>query len=294
MNTILYQPLFSKLLNQPELLKLQTEQSILFNQNLSGKIRTLDLCRYFSNAGLYYLNHQAYSLRNKKLYFPHKSILAFFPHNFAAYGYIFNGILSPYLDDNIYWTTSRFLSNPKHNPWTHNINQDLQIIDINDLKKYLSLNQKIGIVPGGFYDATLTNHQEINCYISIGSIKYSIDYNYNYIPVFTFGEENFYYQYHKTKHFLSTIEEQILHKFNIPTIFPKDNLLISGKNKTLITMIGIPITCKDKTIKEIQNIIVQQITYLYQLSCKYFNNQSELKIHFQNNIKITKSTKLSI
>lgn len=281
MNTILYQPLISKLFNQPELLKLQTEQSTLFNKNLSGKIRTLNLSRYFGNTGLYYLNHQTYSLRNQKLCFPHKSILAFFPHNFAAYGYIFNGILSPYLDEDIYWTTSKFLSNPKHNPWTQNINQGLHIINVNDMKKYLYLNKKIGIVPGGFYDATLTQHQEINCYISIGSIKYSIDYEYNYIPVFTFGEENFYHQYYKTKHFLNTIEEQILHKFNIPTIFPKDNLLISGQNNTLITLIGKPINCNNNSITIVQNEIKKQITYLYNLSCKYFNNESKLKIHFQ-------------
>lgn len=282
MNTILYQPLISKLFNQPDLIKLQNEQSTLFNKNLSGKIRTLDLSRYINNVGLYYLNHESYSLRNQKLYLPHKSILAFYPHNFAAYGYIFNGILSPYLDNYIYWTTSKFLSNPKHYPLTHNINQDLQIINVNDIKKYLYLNKKIGIVPGGFYDTTLTNHKEINCYISIGSIKYSIDYEYNYIPVLTFGEENFYKKYYKSKDFLGIFEEKILHKLNIPTVLPKDNFLISGQNKTLITLIGIPIKCSNKDIRDIQNEIKKQINCLYKLSCKYFNNQSKLKIHLED------------
>lgn len=281
MNNILFQPFISNIFKQPSFLKLETEDYSLLNKNSASEIKKINLSRYFTNHGLYYLNHCSYYVKNQKIFFPHKSILAYYPHNFCAYGYILNGILSPYLDDDIHWATSRFLSNQKNYPWTNSLNKDLHICNVENLKEYLILNRKIGIVPGGFYDATLTNYNKINCYISIGSIKYSIDYGYNYIPVFTFGEENFYSKYYRSKDFLYAREEKLLHKLNIPTIFPKDKLIIPGRNKTLITIIGLPINCKNKKINDVQILVAKQITYLYQISCNYFYNQSELKIHLQ-------------
>ena len=281
MNTILFQPFISKIFKQQNFLKLETEDYSLLNKNSASEIKKINLSRYFTNQSLYYLNQCSYYVRDQKIFFPQKSILAYYPHNFCAYGYILNGILSPYLDDDIHWATSRFLSNEKNYPWTNSLNKDLHICNVENLKEYLILNRKIGIVPGGFYDATLTNYNQINCYVSIGSIKYSIDYGYNYIPVFTFGEEYFYSKYYKSKDFLNTREEKLLHKLNIPTIFPKDNLIIPGSNKTLITIIGLPINCKNKKINDVQILVAKQITYLYQISCNYFYNQSELKIHLQ-------------
>lgn len=285
----LIEPLFSILIYYPIKIFLNINnfkrnsinKSKIFSAHLVSKIKNLDMSKYFDNSQIYIINEKNYTLTNNLLKFKPKTLLCYFPHNLLAYGYLFNGILSPNLDNNIKWMVSSFFSWSNLYPITNILKNKLNITSINNIKKDMINNNIIGLVPGGFYDASLTCYNEINCFISIGSIKYSIDYNYNYIPILTVGEELFYSSFLKLNKYFDKEQIKLLHKYNIPTIFPKTNINIKGNNKNLITLIGNPICCFNKTIIKVQELIADQLKILHLASQIYFNNKSKLIITFE-------------
>lgn len=251
-----------------------------YSPQIINKLKEMDISSYFAYSGLYIQKNHNILLVNNKLSFPEKSILSYYPHNICAYGFVFNGILSPHFDTNISWLVSTFLSTETLYPFSKSLKRELKVENIKEIKQIMSRGQNISLVPGGFYDASLTEKNTISCYISIGSIKYSIDYDYNYIPLLTVGEENFYNNLFKLNKSLNLTkpEENILHKFNIPTVLPLEKLGISGSEKKLITLVGVPIRCGNKNILEVQNEIYNQLVNLYVLSKEYFGITSQLKI----------------
>lgn len=248
------------------------------NNLFISKIKYLDISNYFETNGLYVNDCHYFNINKNKIRFESNTLLGFYPHNFLAYGFSFNGILSPYFDNNIKWLVSNILSKKYLYPFSHNLKKNLNIESIDKLKKFMSQGYNIGIIPGGFYDASLTNNNEINCFISVGSIKNCIKYNYNYIPCLTCGEESFYQDFIRINKYLSKDDLKLFYKLNIPTIYLKQKINISGSNQKLITILGNPISCKNKTILKIQKLISQQLTHLHNISKKYFNIKSQINI----------------
>ncbi len=269
-------------LNKIDNFKFKIERSKNYINSFISKIKLLDISNYFEINGLYVNNINNYNFIEKKLRFESNTLLGFYPHNFVAYGFLFNGILSPYFDNNIKWLVSSFLSNPYLYPFNNNLKKKLNIESISNIKNLMSNGNNIALIPGGFYDASLTINNQINCFISIGSIKNCIRYNYNYIPCFTCGEECFYKEFIKINKYLTPEQLELFYKLNIPTIFLKQKINISGTNKKLITIIGDPINCKNKTILELQDSISKQLIHLHNLSKKYFKINSNLNIIFEN------------
>jgi 2-acylglycerol O-acyltransferase 2 len=61
----------------------------------------------------------------------------------------------------------------------------LKAVDPNSLKSLMKEGKSIGLLPGGFEEATITSKDEMRCYINNrkGFIKYAIEHNYVVYPL---------------------------------------------------------------------------------------------------------------
>ena len=91
----------------------------------------------------------------------------------------------------------------------------LQAVDPKTMKGLLKKGTNIGIVPGGFEEATLTVRDELRIYIKErkGFIKYALEHNYGIYPVLAVNEHKYFWTF---SHFLKA--RLWLNKFKIPGV----------------------------------------------------------------------------
>jgi len=122
-------------------------------------------------------------------------------------------------------------------------------------KKYLQRGLNVGLIPGGFQEATLfqRGHHRVFLKSRKGFIKYALQYGYQVQPAYMFGEEWTYWQY--APKFLDGLRFW-LNKYNIPaTFFMGKWLFILPDNDLDLTMvIGKPLVLphiRDPTAKQV-------------------------------------------
>ena len=102
-------------------------------------------------------------------------------------------------------------------------------ISPSNFKQYLSNGDNLSFSPGGFEEATISDHRRDRVYVKNrkGFVKYALEYGYKIYPSYTFNENKAYYTFNGF--------EKIrlwFNKFKIPAaifmgkywIFPNDNL----------------------------------------------------------------------
>lgn len=84
-----------------------------------------------------------------------------------------------------------------------------------NVKKLMGEGKTVGLVPGGFEEATLTTPKEIRVWIKNrkGFIKYALKYNYTIYPVLTYNEHKGFKTF---DHFTSF--RLFLNRLKIPTV----------------------------------------------------------------------------
>ncbi|KAL4472268.1 hypothetical protein ABPG72_011629 [Tetrahymena utriculariae] len=122
------------------------------------------------------------------------SMIAFHPHCIFNIAFIWNN----HINYQITPLASRIIYNV---PFTGIFIRWLGIstVDAQNMKNKMKKGQNIGLLPGGFEEATLTSTQENRVYIKNrkGFIKYALQYGYTVYPSYGFGENKCYYTIEK-------------------------------------------------------------------------------------------------
>lgn len=68
---------------------------------------------------------------------------------------------------------------------------NVQSVDANNMTKLMKAKENIGLLPGGFEEATLFQRGKYRIFIKnrAGFIKYALRFGYDIVPTFSFGEE---------------------------------------------------------------------------------------------------------
>ncbi len=118
-----------------------------------------------------------------------KCMFSFHPHSIFSYGmlsnmnYQENDVIS-----NMVGLGSRFILNTPIIGLLLRL-WGVQAVDPSNLKRLLSSNRNVGLLPGGFEEATLTTAKEMRIFIENrkGFIKYALKYNYTVYPTLIFN-----------------------------------------------------------------------------------------------------------
>lgn len=109
--------------------------------------------------------------------------------------------------------------------------------DSESMKKIMRSGSNIGMIPGGFQEATLYQRGKYRVFLKSrkGFIKYALEYGYSLQPSFVFGEELTYWT-------IDLIPQNIaffLNKFNIPTcIFIGKFFFMPDNDIDLVVVVG--------------------------------------------------------
>ena len=70
----------------------------------------------------------------------------------------------------------------------------MQTVDAKSIKNLMGRGQNIGLLPGGFEEATITVNDELRVYIKDrkGFIRYALEYNYGIYPVLAVNEHKYF------------------------------------------------------------------------------------------------------
>ncbi len=139
------------------------------------------------------------------------------------------------------------------------------------MMKIMSNNENIALLPGGFFEASLSQVGKNKIYIKnkYGFIKLALNYGYTVYPIYCFGENDLYYNLFewifpdKIKFFLN--------KYKIPCVLPFGNFYLPRYKVNLITVIGKGIKCPKTTkdnltidiIREYQNKYIDEIIRIF-------------------------------
>lgn len=108
-------------------------------------------------------------------------------------------------------------------------------------KGYLKKGQNVTFSPGGFEEATISDHRKDKIFIKKrkGFIKYALEYGYTIHPAYTFNENKAYYTFNGFEKF-----RLMLNKLKIPTaIFWSKFLVFPNPNIRFYTVVGKAIKC---------------------------------------------------
>jgi len=145
--------------------------------------------------------------------------------------------------------------------WT-NENRYCTNADGRSIKKAMEKGDSLCIIPGGFEDATLMVHGKERTAMKKrkGFVKYCLEYGYQIIPTYSFGEGDTYYTFPWFLNF-----RLWLNQFGIPAIaffgnpmFP----LLARKDAKILTFVGPPLVLPDmsksKPSKEEMSTLVDE------------------------------------
>ncbi|CAD8199566.1 unnamed protein product [Paramecium octaurelia] len=124
------------------------------------------------------------------------SMFCFHPHGIYSMGMVHNLYTKNTFFENLVVLSSRFALSIPFSGLLLTL-FGLQGVHPENLTKLLKKGSNVGIMVGGFEEATLTKYGENRVYIKErkGFIKYALRYGTTIYPVFTFGENNMFYTY---------------------------------------------------------------------------------------------------
>ncbi|ETM42875.1 hypothetical protein F442_11912 [Phytophthora nicotianae P10297] len=170
-----------------------------------------------------------------------RSMFAFHPHGVLSNGFAINGAHHMTFERaDCRWLVAENLF------WFPVLREVLNWMDFSSVAKatfqcIMPTGQNVGLIPGGFEEATLYRRGKHRVYIKkrLGFIKMALQYGYKVHPVYTFGEE---YAYHT---FPSLLKLRLkLNEFKLPGVvfFGRFNCCyLPRPDVDLITVIGKPL-----------------------------------------------------
>jgi len=244
------------------------------NETFIRFVRKLDLMNFFDEYGLE-LDDQ--SLKDRR----ENTLICHHPHGVMTYGM---AALSPQLEffDSYVYLGSRMILVL---PWGGIIMilRGIQGVDPENFKRLMKKKQNVIIIPGGFEEATITNHEEDRVFIKErkGFIKYALQYGYKVYPSYCFNENKTYFYFTWIKFGL------LMNKIKIPGVIFMSKFLnfLPNENCRLITVIGegIQLPLKESPTKEEVNhyheIYVQNLVSLFDKYKGKYGGSRTLKIY---------------
>jgi len=187
---------------------------------------------------------------------PNKSIFSFHPHGVLGFGAAMSPAIHNILYD-AYFCGSRAMINM---PISGIIARWMGVQGVNqkNFKDLLKKEKNIIFVPGGFEEATLTQHAKERIFIKErkGFIKYSLQYGYKIHPCYSFNENKIYYTFPYFEKL-----RLLFNKFKVPgVIFYSKYLFFPDWNVDLFVVIGKPIQ-----LPQISKPTQQEIDYYHKM-----------------------------
>ena len=113
----------------------------------------------------------------------------------------------------------------------------VQAVDPQNLKRLMSSNKNIGLLPGGFQEATLTTAKQLRIFIQNrkGFIKYALKFNYSLYPTLVLNEHQVFWTFDYWLNF-----RMLINKIKMPGVFffhPK-SLFFYPSTVEFITVVG--------------------------------------------------------
>ncbi|KAJ8612701.1 hypothetical protein CTAYLR_008955 [Chrysophaeum taylorii] len=148
------------------------------------------------------LNLRAY-YRRAALYLPkslprEKTMFCYAPHGVVSCGFNVNGVWAREFEqvDIMWYVSTAFFVLPVISQvvgWKGNLNS----ASAKSLEKRMRTGGNVGIIPGGFEEATICARGEDRVYLRgrKGFVKFALRYGYSLCPVFTFGESECYWTF---------------------------------------------------------------------------------------------------
>lgn len=149
-------------------------------------------------------------------------------------------------------------------------------------KQYLEDEENLCFSPGGFEEATISDHRRDRVFIQNrkGFVKYALEYGYKMYPCYTFNENKAYYTYNGFEKF-----RLWLNKYKIPAaifigkywIFPNDDL-------KFYTVVGKGIECPKidhptkEQIDEYHQKYVEELKRIYDVYKEKYGGSQELEV----------------
>uniref|UniRef100_A0A7S2CE87 Acyltransferase n=1 Tax=Florenciella parvula TaxID=236787 RepID=A0A7S2CE87_9STRA len=190
-------------------------------------IKDMDPRCYYDHCELH-LPHGVEDIKNEK------SMLCYHPHGALCVGFSWNGAHAPELKHiPAKWLVVDVLM---HAPlfgrilrWIGNVGG----ADAGNMKRLMKEGSNIGIIPGGFEDATIMKKGSERIWLKKrkGFIKYALRFGYRVHPVYNFGECDTFY----TFHWLAKLRMK-LNAFKIPAVFFFGNVFMPLFPRTNINM----------------------------------------------------------
>jgi len=183
------------------------------------------------------------------------TLYMFHPHGILATGFVCNGCWSRPFNE---LTAAKDLDVPKNTGTVFLIASNLRewsaffkvLCDVSgrlesatrsNINRLMTARRNIGIIPGGFEDATLMKHGKDRTFMSKrkGLIKYALQHGYAVTPIYSFGESQTYYT---LTWFLK--QRLLLNAYNIPGVlfFGEPWLpLLPRQDSCILSYVGEPL-----------------------------------------------------
>ncbi|GMF56785.1 unnamed protein product [Phytophthora fragariaefolia] len=201
-----------------------------------------------------------------------RSLFAFHPHGVLSNGFAINGAHHMTFERaECRWLVAENLF------WFPMLREILNWMDFSSVAKatfqrVMPTGQNVGLIPGGFEEATLYRRGKHRVYIKkrVGFIKMALQYGYKVHPVYTFGEE---YAYHA---FPSLLQLRLkLNEYKLPGVvfFGRLNCCyLPRPDVDLITVVGKPLMLphiENPTREDVKKYHDQYIEALQSLFDRY-------------------------
>ena len=164
---------------------------------------------YYADAGI----RSQTGTRAKEAMPTSKALYCFHPHGMTCAGYAANGIwaeefneratpkpLPPNWEAKAWPGTIFFIAPGLREPshlfkWICDVSGRVESASKRNIKKRFAEGRNMGIIPGGFEEATIYEHgtHRVAMRRRKGLIKYALQHGYALVPIYTFGENRTYY-----------------------------------------------------------------------------------------------------
>lgn len=224
----------------------------------------IDSFNYFHTYG-YIVDKKDDSIKDKPNINNEKSLFCFHPHGILTLGLLIISITNKVIEHSTLLGSRALLYTPITGLFTKWFG--IQSVNPKKFQELMEKGKNISFVPGGFEEATLTNHNKDRVFINSrkGFIKYALKFGYKVHPIYIFNESRLFLTMNYFENF-----RLILNKFKIPTVFFVGKYFgLPDFTQKLVTVIssGIQFPKLDNPTKEQVNqyhkLYVTELEYLY-------------------------------
>jgi len=223
---------------------------------------------------------KSYSLHTEEQLKPDHCLFSFHPHGILSFGPSMSGGTNDCLYNSVFCGSRALLNLPISGIFA----RWMGVCGVNNknFKDLMKHGKNIIFVPGGFEEATITNHRRDRVYIKSrkGFIKYALEYGYSLYPCYTFNENKMFFTINYFENF-----RLLLNKFKLPgTIFFSKYLVYPETNIELFTAVGKPIKLPKiekpsvEDINKYHAIYVEELVNLYDKYKHAYGASEQLEI----------------